>query len=118
MKSTKNSKLGGNPLNIEGFMYLCGRADLNEDRFFPGSIAHLTFFDEALTLSEVRTLRKADGDPNIAFASLLPSEIEGQPGMFQEWKVTKYNSTKVESESFFFWSTCEKGNRKSRRSDA
>lgn len=81
MKSTKKSKLGGHVLNIEGFMYLCGRADLNEDRFFPGSISHVTFFDKGLTSSELKALTDADGDPHVAFTAPLPSEIEGQPGI-------------------------------------
>lgn len=47
---------GGDVIRPSGKMYLCGRNDLNNQRHFGGRLAHLTFFDEALTSSQIMAM--------------------------------------------------------------
>lgn len=44
---------GGAPMRPGGKIYLCGRNDGNGDRHFHGEIAHLAFYDVALSEDEV-----------------------------------------------------------------
>lgn len=45
---------GGDPLLINNSMHLCGRADSAPDRFFDGTLAALTFFNQSLVPADVR----------------------------------------------------------------
>ena len=50
---------GGNPMDMEGEIYLCGRADLASERHFDGQLAHLEIFDESLTQEMVEAMYTA-----------------------------------------------------------
>ena len=39
---------GGDPLLIDNSVHLCGRADSAPDRFFDGTLAALSFFNQSL----------------------------------------------------------------------
>ncbi len=49
---------GGDPIYLDGNVYLCARTDGDAQRFFSGSVAQAGFYDEALNASsiEVRQL--------------------------------------------------------------
>ena len=47
---------GGDPIYLDSPITLCGRADLNTTRFFSGSLAELSIFDNALTGQQVAYL--------------------------------------------------------------
>ncbi|GAB4817823.1 hypothetical protein N2152v2_004869 [Parachlorella kessleri] len=54
---------GGDPILLDGDIVLCGRADLNQDRFFNGHIANLMIFNTSLSAEQVAaiyTLASAD----------------------------------------------------------
>eukprot|EP00212_Chloropicon_laureae_P003902 CAMPEP_0197488208 /NCGR_PEP_ID=MMETSP1311-20131121/3186_1 /TAXON_ID=464262 /ORGANISM="Genus nov. species nov., Strain RCC856" /LENGTH=1764 /DNA_ID=CAMNT_0043032175 /DNA_START=186 /DNA_END=5480 /DNA_ORIENTATION=+ len=40
---------GGSPMNMEGDIFLCGRADLAAERHFDGQLAHLSIYDQSLS---------------------------------------------------------------------
>ena len=44
---------GGDPMFLNSPITLCGRVDLNADRFFDGRLAELSIFDNALTRPQV-----------------------------------------------------------------
>lgn len=50
---------GSGPLQLNGSITLCARADLMAGRFFDGSLAHLAIYDEALTPEEMQSLYTA-----------------------------------------------------------
>lgn len=47
---------GGDPLELEGDIVLCGRNDLDPSRFFSGNIAHLMIFNESLTAEQMQDI--------------------------------------------------------------
>ena len=47
---------GGDPMFLNSPITLCGRVDLNADRFFDGRLAELSIFDNALTRPQVAAL--------------------------------------------------------------
>jgi hypothetical protein len=47
---------GGDPMFLNSPITLCGRVDLNADRFFDGRLAELSIFDNALTRPQVAFL--------------------------------------------------------------
>lgn len=44
---------GGDPIYLNGNIFLCARFDGQGDRFFSGSIAQVGFYNEALNASSV-----------------------------------------------------------------
>lgn len=44
---------GGDPMFLNSPITLCGRVDLNADRFFSGRLAELSIFDDALNKQQV-----------------------------------------------------------------
>ncbi|GMH45693.1 hypothetical protein BSKO_13656 [Bryopsis sp. KO-2023] len=50
------SVTGGDPINLDGPIYLCGRSDEKPDRHFDGTLAHLTLWNSVLTKQEVFVL--------------------------------------------------------------
>ena len=48
-----NLAYGGDPIFLNGSMYLCARADGDVTRFFSGSVAQASFYNEALNASSV-----------------------------------------------------------------
>lgn len=47
---------GGDPIFLNGTLTLCGRADLNSQRFYSGRLAHLRIFDFALNETQVQAI--------------------------------------------------------------
>ena len=47
---------GGDPMFLNSPITLCGRVDLNADRFFDGQLVELSIFDSALTRPQVDLL--------------------------------------------------------------
>eukprot|EP00958_Prasinococcus_capsulatus_P003937 scaffold364_cov401-Prasinococcus_capsulatus_cf.AAC.5 len=45
--------VGGNAFNPQGNIYLCGRSDADEDRYYGGRIAYLSIYDAILSGQEV-----------------------------------------------------------------
>eukprot|EP00884_Botryococcus_braunii_P015271 jgi/Botrbrau1/2427/Bobra.0395s0049.1 len=62
---------GGRPINL-GRIYLCTRADLDPDRFFNGSIAHLSLYDQAFSTQNVSFLYTA-------YATAVPTAALSAP---------------------------------------
>ena len=53
---------GGNadaPLEIDGDIYLCGRADLAQGRHYSGQLAHLEIWDKSLSAEQVAAIFSA-----------------------------------------------------------
>jgi hypothetical protein len=46
---------GGDPINIDTNIVLCGRSDAQTSRFFDGRVAQLALFDTSLQAGEVCT---------------------------------------------------------------
>ena len=44
---------GGDPIYLRGNIFLCSRSDRDPDRFFSGSIAQLSLYNEALNASSI-----------------------------------------------------------------
>lgn len=44
---------GGNPIYLDGNVYLCARTDGDAQRFFSGSVAQVGFYNEALNASDI-----------------------------------------------------------------
>jgi hypothetical protein len=44
---------GGDPMFLDSPITLCGRVDLNAERFFSGRLAELSIFDNSLTKQQV-----------------------------------------------------------------
>jgi hypothetical protein len=55
-----HSATGGAPINLNGTLTLCARADLDPDRFFSGNIANLRIYNVPLEAQQVKAL--FDGD--------------------------------------------------------
>lgn len=45
---------GGDPIYLDGNIYLCARSDGDSQRFFSGSVAQAGFYDVALNASHVQ----------------------------------------------------------------
>lgn len=45
---------GGDPIYLDGNIYLCARSDGDSQRFFSGSVAQAGFYDVALNASNVQ----------------------------------------------------------------
>lgn len=57
LKAFKCSQVtGGDPIELDGEINLCGRAENSTDRFFDGSMAHLSVFNTPLSADNVRNL--------------------------------------------------------------
>lgn len=48
-----NEPYGGDPILLTGNMHLCARADGDGSRYFSGSVAQASFFNEALNASTI-----------------------------------------------------------------
>lgn len=44
---------GGDPIYLRGNIFLCARSDGQSDRFFSGSVAQLSLYDEALNATSI-----------------------------------------------------------------
>lgn len=51
-----NSVDGGNPMELDGDIYLCGRTQRDSSRGFEGKLAELSLFDASLTAPQVEAL--------------------------------------------------------------
>jgi len=45
---------GGDPIFLDGNIYLCARTDGDSYRFFSGSVAQAGFYDEALNATDIQ----------------------------------------------------------------
>jgi len=75
---------GGAPLNIDGDIFLCGRADLSQERHFGGSLAHLSIFNESLAPEMVAAMYTAVAGRSVLLNTLadLASSIRAlQPNV-------------------------------------
>jgi hypothetical protein len=45
---------GGDPIYLDGNIYLCARTDGDSHRFFSGSVAQAGFYNEALNASDIK----------------------------------------------------------------
>jgi len=78
---------GGEPVMLDGHIFLCGRNDMNPQRHFKGMLTHLSLFDTALTPAEIAALfvsvkgEKAFEDRLIEIATAQePKLVETIPG--------------------------------------
>ncbi|CAD7694655.1 unnamed protein product, partial [Ostreobium quekettii] len=55
-KKGESNVPGGDPIDIEGKIHLCGRSDGNSDVHFDGSVAHLALYNKALGQQEILAL--------------------------------------------------------------
>lgn len=73
---------GGSPAQLTGPVTLCGRADLDPDRFFSGSLAGLMAWARPLGPDQVAALWAAYQQQSLLFpVGLPPGEAAGAQGV-------------------------------------
>ncbi|KAL4548009.1 hypothetical protein Ndes2526B_g07220 [Nannochloris sp. 'desiccata'] len=70
---------GGGPLNLNGTLTLCARADLDSDRFFSGNLANLRVYNVPLEAEQVKAL--FDGDTAAGFVANNSSFSDSPPSL-------------------------------------
>ncbi|KAL3130940.1 hypothetical protein ABBQ38_000263 [Trebouxia sp. C0009 RCD-2024] len=71
----ENTPYGGDPIFLTGNMFLCARADGDPTRYFSGSVAQASFYNEALNASSITALYSS---VNASMVS-KPGGAEAQP---------------------------------------
>lgn len=73
---------GGNPMNIDGRITLCGRSNLLQGRFYDGRLVQLSIFDSALSPTAIQQLYRYNQVTFRLFASARPPSLSQlQPGL-------------------------------------
>ena len=57
---------GGDPMHLDGYVYLCGRDSSDQTRGYSGSMAQLTMFNSALTSAHITSLFTLVGPSHFA----------------------------------------------------
>lgn len=79
---------GGNPLELTGNITLCSRDNLTENRFYSGSLSHLSLFDVALTTQQVLDLYRAV--PVAAGTSPAPDPALGSSSWLDQYNASAF----------------------------
>jgi hypothetical protein len=84
---------GGQPMQMEGDIFLCGRGDLEAERHFDGQLAHLELFDASLTQEMIGAMYGSVKGQSLLLQSLLdlassvralqPNTTDGRPAYYE-----------------------------------
>jgi len=78
---------GGDPLNLNGTLTLCARADLDSGRFFSGNLANLRIYNAPLEATQVKALY--DGDAAAGFVVNASESLSASPPSLLPFQTTR-----------------------------